>query len=170
MPHVACAVVVYFSLLNVLFCDTHTAHIRSAVTSKQSKRLNTQHIMYSDFLTRSTYVHIYVHRTRTLQPHRYVYENMNTLERQDFMPTKPAALSTMQLKTAIAANEMERELAYRRLNEVRAMQHLALTTSGAQGGGPESDERRAMDLLIQQQQFQLESEQRETARCVRHTH
>ena len=40
-------------------------------------------------------------------PTRYVYENMNTLERQDWRPTKPAALSTSRLKAAIAANEMD---------------------------------------------------------------
>lgn len=94
----------------------------------------------------------------------YVYENIHTNERQSWVPKESAALSVGQLRAAVNANDMERELAQRRLSEVRAMQHLATTTSGALG--PEQEERRRMELLIQQQQYQLETEERATSKMV----
>jgi len=97
-------------------------------------------------------------------PGEFVYENINTLERQAWRPTEPAALSVGQLKAAVAANDMERQLAQRRLSEIHAMQHLAVTTSSALS--PEQENRRAMDLLIQQQQYQLETEQRAHAKLL----
>lgn len=97
-------------------------------------------------------------------PGEYVYENINTLERQSWMPTQPASLSVGQLRAAVAANEMQRELAQRRLNEVRAMQQLAVTTSGALG--PDVEKHRAMEGLVQQQRYQLEAEQRNYAKLM----
>lgn len=104
-------------------------------------------------------------------PGEFVYENINTLERQSWVPTQPASLSVGQLKTAVAANEMERQLAQRRLSEVRAMQQLAMTTSGALGPAraDEHDPQRAMELLIQQQNYQLETEQRAHAKLLAQT-
>eukprot|EP00041_Stephanoeca_diplocostata_P017358 m.348471 g.348471 ORF g.348471 m.348471 type:complete len:626 (-) comp20674_c0_seq1:101-1978(-) len=94
-------------------------------------------------------------------PGEFVYENMHTLERQAWAPTAAATHDLAHLTAAVNANYSEQQVAARRLEEVRAMQNLAIATAQSE---QREVEKRKMDFLIQQQRIQLEQQQQEYRR------